>query len=235
MLKMGTNVMIISSFKRQQLVSNRKQEYYNNIALKLNNPKTNAKTYWSILKTFYNGKKIPVIPPLLINNKLVSNFKTKANHLMLFFFTLHWTLLDNNSKIPRNQIYVTDSTLSSLQFEDSDIIKIIRSLDMSKAHGHNNVSIRMLKLCNSAITKPLSIIFRNCISQSTFPDIWKKSNICPIYKKGDKEVINNYRPVSLLPICGKIFERLTFNSAYILKDTNYSQMINLVFEPIFCV
>ena len=85
MLKMGTNVMIISSFKRQQLVSNRKQEYYNNIALKLNNPKTNAKTYWSILKTFYNGKKIPVIPPLLINNKLVSNFKTKANHLMLFF------------------------------------------------------------------------------------------------------------------------------------------------------
>ena len=88
MLKMGTNVMIISSFKRQQLVSNRKQEYYNNIALKLNNPKTNAKTYWSILKTFYNGKKIPVIPPLLINNKLVSNFKTKANHLMLFFFYL---------------------------------------------------------------------------------------------------------------------------------------------------
>ena len=106
---------------------------------------------------------------------------------------------------------------------------------MSKAHGHDDISVRMLKICDSAIIKPLSIIFRNCISQSTFPDIWKKSNICPIYKKGDKEVINNYRPVSLLPICGKIFERLTFNSAYILKDTNYSQMINLVFEPIFCV
>ena len=68
-----------------QVVSNRKQEYYNNIALKLNNPKTSAKTYWSILKTFYNGKKIPVIPPLLINNKLVSNFKTKANHFNIFF------------------------------------------------------------------------------------------------------------------------------------------------------
>ena len=62
-----------------QLVSNRKQEYYNNIALNLNNPKTSAKTYWSILKIFYNRKKIPVIPPLLIKNKLVSNFKTKAN------------------------------------------------------------------------------------------------------------------------------------------------------------
>ena len=67
-----------------QVASNRKKEYYNNVALKLNNHKTSAKTYWSILKTFYNGKKIPVIPPLLINNKLVSNIKTNANHFNIF-------------------------------------------------------------------------------------------------------------------------------------------------------
>ena len=72
----------------------------------------------------------------------------------------------------------------------------------------------MLKICDSAIIRPLSIIYRNCISQNTFPDMWKKSNICPIHKKGDKQVINNYRPVSLLPICGKVFERLIFNSVY---------------------
>ena len=45
-----------------------------------NDPKTNAKTYWSILKTFYNGKKVLIIPPLLINNKLISDFKLKANY-----------------------------------------------------------------------------------------------------------------------------------------------------------
>ena len=72
----------------------------------------------------------------------------------------------------------------------------------------------MLKICDLAIIKPLSIIFRNCINNSTFPDLWKKSNICPIHKKGDKQIINNYRPVSLLPICGKIFERLIFNSLF---------------------
>ena len=94
------------------------------------------------------------------------------------------------------------------------IIKIIRSLDTSKAHGHNDISIRMLKICDSAIIKPLSIIYRNCISQNTFPDMWKKSNICPIHKKGGKQVINNYKPVSLLPICGKGFERLIFNSVH---------------------
>ena len=53
-----------------------------------------------------------------------------------------------------------------------------------------------------------------------FPDIWKRSNICPIHKKGDKQIINNYRPVSLLPIHGKIFERKIFNSLYEYVEEN---------------
>ena len=72
----------------------------------------------------------------------------------------------------------------------------------------------MLKICDSAIVKPLTILFKNCISEGIFPDNWKKSNICPIHKKGDKQIVDNYRPVSLLPVCGKIFERLIFNSLY---------------------
>ena len=45
-----------------------------------------------------------------------------------------------------------------------------------------------------------------------FPDIWKRLKICPIHKKCDKKIVNNYRPVSLLPICGKVLERIIFNS-----------------------
>ena len=73
----------------------------------------------------------------------------------------------------------------------------------------------MLKICDTAIVEPLSIIFNNCINQSMFPDIWKQSNICPIHKKGDKQIINNYRP-----ICGKIFERIIFNSLYEYVEKN---------------
>ena len=60
-----------------KVIANRKQDYHGNLALNRNNPETSTKTYWSILKTFYNGKKISVICPLLINNKLVSNFKRR--------------------------------------------------------------------------------------------------------------------------------------------------------------
>ena len=135
------------------------------------------------------------------------DFKTKANHFNSFFAS-HCTPLNNNSKVPESQTYITDSKLSSLQFEDKDIIKIIRTLDINKAHGYDDISIRMSKIGDLAIIKPLSIIFRNCINNSTL------SNICPIHKKSDKQTINNYRPVSLLPICGKIFDRLIFNSLF---------------------
>ena len=67
---------------------------------------------------------------------------------------------------------------------------------------------------------PLSIIFKNCIDNGIFPDIWKKSNIIPVHKKGDKQIIDNHRPVSLLPICGKIFKKLLFNSIFKFLDNN---------------
>ena len=72
-----------------------------------------------------------------------------------------------------------------------------------------------------SVVKPLSIILKNCIDNGIFPDICKKSNIILVHKKQtDKQIIDNYRPVSLLPICGKIFEKLLFNSIFKFLDDN---------------
>ena len=72
----------------------------------------------------------------------------------------------------------------------------------------------MLKICVAAIYKPLAIIFKQRVGTGIFPSEWKKDNIVPIHKKGDKQTVKNYRPVSLLPICGKILERLMFNGMF---------------------
>ena len=77
---------------------------------KLNNPLVHAKTYWSILKTFYKGKKIPLIPPLLVNDKFVTDMKTKAD-IFNKFFAEECTPLKSDSKIPINQIFLTQSRL----------------------------------------------------------------------------------------------------------------------------
>ena len=68
-----------------ELVSTTKALYYENLGKNLNNPLLQTKTYWSILKTFYNGKKIPLIPPLLVDDKFVTDMKTKANIFNKFF------------------------------------------------------------------------------------------------------------------------------------------------------
>ena len=72
--------------------------------------------------------------------------------------------LDNSSKIAENQTYVTNTKLSSIEFENKGIVNIIRSVSVGKAHGHDKVSIIKLKIFDSAIVEPLSIMFNNCIN-----------------------------------------------------------------------
>ena len=81
----------------------------------------------------------------------------------------------------------------------------------------------MLLLCNESVILPLQIIFRNILSTSIYPHTWKLANVTPIFKKGDKQLIKNYRPISLLPICGKFLEKLIFNKLY-----SYLQLNDLI-------
>ena len=64
----------------------------------------------------------------------------------------------------------------------------------------------MITICNDSVTILLKIIFEESLKKGIFPDIWKKGNIIPAHKKEDKTLINNYHPINLLPIFGKIFE-----------------------------
>ena len=113
-----------------------------------------------------------------------------------------------------------NNILDTIVFSKEDIYKIIKNLDPNKAHGHDMISIRMIKLCGISICKPLEIIFQNCLRSGKFPSEWKKANVVPTFKKGDKQCIKNYRPVSLLPVCGKVFERLLYNKMFSFFSEN---------------
>ena len=108
--------------------------------------------------------------------------------------------LVNNSTVPNSLQYVSTARLSIFSFIEEVILKIINAVNINKAHIHDDITIRMIK----SVGKPLSIIFKNCIDTGTFPDIWDRSNIIPVHEKGDEQVVNNYRPVSILPIFSKI-------------------------------
>ena len=99
------------------------------------------------------------------------------------FFANQCTPLPNNSVLPSAITFKTQSRLSSINFGKEDIIKIIRNLNVRKVHGHENVSVGMLKICDSVLVEPLSLVYKNCINPGAFPDIWKRSHIIPRYKK----------------------------------------------------
>ena len=69
----------------------------------------------------------------------------------------------------------------------------------------------MFKICGKSIIKPVQIIYKQCLEKDCFPDEWKKVNIVLVQKKKDKQLLENYRPISILPICGKVLERLIYN------------------------
>ena len=142
---------------------------------------------------------------------LYAILKRKVKYLIIIF-AQQCLVINNNSTVPERILYQTDASLAKIIFTTDDI---------AHGHGHDNISIRMLKICGVSVCKPLEIIFRTCLNQGKFPEEWKKANVVPVFKKGDKQCVKNYRPVSLLPICSKIFERIIYNNTYnYLIDSN---------------
>ena len=148
-----------------KIITSTKELYYKFLANELNNPMLQAKIYWSILKTIYNNNKIPIIPPFLIDGKFLTDIKTKAN-IFNKFFADQCTPLKNGSVLPTSKMLLTQSRLCTLNFNEEEIIKIIRNLNVHKAHGHDNISIRMIKICDKSILKSLIILFKNSTKSS---------------------------------------------------------------------
>ena len=78
---------------------------------------------------------------------------------------------------------------------------------------HDDISIRILKSCDSGIAKTLLLISGNCSRNRIFPTDWKKSNFANS-KKNEKQSTNNYKSISLVLICGKNFEKNIFNAMF---------------------
>ena len=129
--------------------------------------------------------------------------KKKLNYLILF--AKQCSIIDNGSEIPSFLHPKTHKSSSNITFTEKHIEKVIQSLDSNKAHGHDMISIRMLKICGKSIIKPLLIIYKKCLEKGCFSSEWKKANVVPVHKKNGKQLLKNYRPVSLLPICSKFW------------------------------
>ena len=145
------------------------------MSTKLVKQKSNPKIYWSVLKRFLNNKKIPCIPSLFHENKLVTDFR-KKDDILNSFFAKQCSLITRDSSLPSKIIKKTDNSLYSVKFSTENILQMINKLDSNKAHGHDEISITMLKICGSSVCRPLQIIYKSCLDKEKFPQ--DKSQCC---------------------------------------------------------
>ena len=174
------------------------------------------KKTWSILKGIINKKKsLQIQSRFKLNDGSVTTDKTiiceKFNN---FFIGVGPTLankIPQQSRTPSS--YLGNSLINSMflvPVSIEEITSMIKGLKNS-APGHDDITADALRLCLPSITSPLVYILNLSLSQGVFPDELKIANVIPLYKADDRMCFNNYRPVSLLCILSKVFEKVMYN------------------------
>ena len=209
----GDNAIVEESKSQiNELILDAKEKYLQSQGAELADPSTDSKKYWKILNIFLNKCKVPRIPPLFENNSFVTDCKEKAT-IFNNYFAHQCTPFLTDSVLPP-LTYHTNNRLSHFTITKDEVKDILRLMNVNKAHGPDEISAHMIKLCANELCEPLRIIFQNIIDTGIFPDQWKEANVTPVHKKKDKKTVSNYRPISLLPLFAKVFERIVFRNLY---------------------
>ena len=165
-----------------------------------------------------NKCRAPKIPPILKEGTFILNCIDKAKFFNEYFSN-QCKIIVNNSYLPVFD-YITDKRIDSIPIKDTELLLLIRKLNPNKATGPDGISSQMLLICDNSAVLPLKLIFRNILETSIYPNMWKLANVIPIFKKNDKPLVKNYRPISLLPICSKLFEKMIFTGLYSYLNNN---------------
>ena len=203
--------------KVQALINSKKQSFITN---SLNENKRDSKKLWKTLKNLGlpSKSKSDSKINLNINGNINSKPEDIANHFNDFYSTLAEKLVeklpDPPNKFTDNETanYYRDHNIQENNFtfqpaDPKEIAKILENINSSKSPGFDNIPGRFLKDGSEVISKLICDIFNLSILLSKFPKQCKTAKIRPIYKKGSKLEAVNYRPISLLPLISKVFER----------------------------
>ena len=201
----------------KNLIIKAKQNYYSS---EFEKHSGNSKKTWETINKLRGKTKNKLKPSFVINNERILCRRIIANKFNDYFVSLASNLNMEvheglqSADIPPFESYLFPSCQSSIFLEDcttEEIKAIIHDLKNGKA---SDIPIAVIKFTNDTIAPTLSALYNKCLSTGVFPEVLKVGKITPIFKKGNPENIQNYRPISTLPIFGKIFEKIIYNRLY---------------------
>jgi len=133
------------------------------------------------------------------------------------------TLIPDNPDLGRKKITVNCEAF----FTYEKILKTMQSLKSKKCYGYDNIPLLVLKDGAQILAEPFTSLFKMIYQSGIIPDQWKISRTIPLYKKGNKNDMNSYRPISNLCSASKIFERMMLNRLTDIEDKNAIDLTGL--------
>lgn len=207
-----------------------KKKYFNDKIIMSTNP---SKTTWNIIKTATNKRNTTdSATSVNINNKLITNPTNIADAFNTYFSSVVGNLSNNHPGISntvitdplnylKNNYSKPNDSLGLINTTTHEIDKIIRLLKCKDSHGYDEVSMRVIKISAPYILSPLTLITNKVLSTGVFPKRLKFSEVKPLYKKGLKTELSNYRPISLLPSFSKIIEKVIYKRVFHYLEKNH--------------
>ena len=197
------------------LIRTSKRNYEKRIA---RDAKTNPKQFFTYIRT---KKKVKsnVGPLRDETGELVQDNKNMAGILNRNFATVF--TIENTESMPDSP--APPRGIEPLEINaiyEADVKKYLESLDTNKSTGPDDISPRILKELKREILQPLTTVFNQSLQMRKVPEDWKLANVTPIFKKGDKSIALNYRPISLTSVAGKILEKIIRDKVVTFLEDN---------------
>ena len=171
---------------------------------------SNPKQLLKYLNHLSKQNRIPTV--LQHNQQLITSPQLKAN---LFNDYFHSVFTKSNFTLPSiDHLPSPSNQLSSLSIDSNEVYEALTSLDPNKSTGCDDISPLLLKLSASSLLPQITSLFNQSLQTKSVPQEWKIHKIIPIHKNGDKSLVSNYRPISLLCTLSKVLEHIIYNKIY---------------------
>lgn len=148
-----------------------------------------------------------MIPPLIRQDRAVATSRNEKAQLLATLFAEKMTV-DNPQILPPHLDQQCEEIVTEVEVTCLQVECLLWELDTKKATGLYDVSLLILKCCVSELSVLLMIIFSAYKWKNTWPSVWKETRVVPVWKRSFRSDPKNYRPISLLSVMGKVFERV---------------------------
>ena len=184
---------------------------------------SDSKNFWNHVKSKSKSTRIPDTV------RYGDRFRNNPQHQTELFNEYFSHQFSGQSKYDLD-FDCSGNSFVDLYFEIYDIYQILRNLNPSKAAGPDGIHGKVLKYCARSLAYPLSILFNLSYVIGSIPPDWKLALVVPVFKKGDKKSVENYRPISLTSLVMKAFERcikkVLLESCHDMLDTKQHGFLN---------